>query len=111
MYTGEPYYKMEGKKKVKVDILPNESPINMFNVDFDTYPNVYHVTAKYGEFLNAGDCIFVPAFYYFQYGAEASPQQKKGDTKPSAIMVNIHYKGNSDLLQAFYAAVENGVLV
>jgi hypothetical protein len=26
-------------------------------------------------------------------------------------MVNIHYKGNSDLLQAFYGAVESGVLL
>ena len=70
----------------------------MFNVDFDQYPNVYHVTAKYGEFLNMGDCVFVPAFYFYQYGVEAAAQEKRGDNKPAAIMVNIHYKGNSDLL-------------
>ena len=42
--------------------------------------------------------------------AEAEPSEKLSDWKPSAVMVNLHYKANSDLLQAFYDGIENHLL-
>ena len=53
--------------------------------------------------LAKSDCLFVPAFYYYSFTA-------KGENGRPAILVNIHYKGNSELLRAFYETVENGML-
>jgi hypothetical protein len=108
IYVDHPGKNHENKKIV---LQPNESPVNLFNVDFHEFPNVAHVEHRYSEFLTMGDCVFVPAFYWYQFAAEAEPSVQKGPFKPAAIMVNIHYKGNSDLLQAFYSAVESGVLL
>jgi len=114
LYAGDTIYvdhagKNHENKKIVLD--PNESPVNLFNVDFKEFPNVEHVEQRYSEFLTMGDCIYVPAFYWYQFAAEAEVSVQKGKYKPSAIMVNIHYKGNSDLLQAFYGAVETGILL
>jgi len=71
--------KREGRDKGRlVHIEPYESPVNMFSWDKEAYPNVNMVHHKYGEVLSAGDCIFVPAFYFIQTAAEADTQQKKG---------------------------------
>ena len=93
-------------------LMPRESPVNLFNNDFKTFPKSRHIDKdhKYAVTLKRGDCIFIPAYYYYQFAGEASVQEKKGAHKPQAIMVNIHYKGSSDLLHAFYNAVETKVL-
>jgi hypothetical protein len=45
----------------KVD--PKQSPVNFFNIDFEKYP--YAKNAKFLDAtLNAGDCLYIPAFYY-----------------------------------------------
>ena len=95
-----------------MDLMPRESPVNLFNNDFETFPKSRHITKehKYSVTLKRGDCIFIPAFYFYQFAGEAAVQEKKGPYKPHAIMVNIHYKGNSDMLRAFYNAVETKVL-
>ena len=35
LYAGESYYVVNGREKTKVEVAANESPINMFNVDFE----------------------------------------------------------------------------
>ena len=112
IYAGEDFrvddYKSGEEKQMQ--ITARESAINLFDVDYKMFPKSHHITRAYGVFLSMGDCIFVPAFYFYQFAAEAEPRTQIGPYKPSAIMVNIHYKGNSDLLQAFYSAVETNVL-
>jgi len=67
MYVGEKYsFFHPNKGEVKeMSLNPTESPVNLFKPDFDTYPNVKFVNKVYKEFLNQGDCIYVPAFYFF----------------------------------------------
>ena len=67
MYVGEKYsFFHPNKGEVKeMSLTPTESPVNLFKPDFDTYPNVKFVNKVYKEFLNPGDCIYVPAFYFF----------------------------------------------
>ena len=95
-----------------MDLMMRESPVNLFNIDYSDFPKAKHLDKKhiYNVYLKKGDCIFVPAFYFYQFAGEGEDQDIKGKYKPAAIMVNIHYKGNSDLLQAFYNAVETKVL-
>jgi hypothetical protein len=73
MYVGEKYsYFHPNRQEVKeMSLRPNESPVNLFKPDFDTYPNVKFVNKVYKEFLSPGDCIYVPAFYFFQVAGEA----------------------------------------
>jgi len=83
-----------------MELFPRESPMNLFNDDFKTFPKskLINKDHKYRVLLKKGDCMFIPAFYFYQEAALADPYETKGKFKPPAIMVNIHYKGNSDLL-------------
>jgi hypothetical protein len=66
----------EGKKwNTQREVKKNESPINLFNPDLEAYPRFKYVTEMYTDFLGAGDCMFIPAFYYYQVAAEAEPQE------------------------------------
>ena len=43
----------------------NNSPLDFFNIDQSKYPyaaSVKFIDAK----LNAGDCVYIPAYYYIQ---------------------------------------------
>lgn len=112
MYVGESYSTFHPDKQINQEIIlnPNESPVNLFKQDFDTYPNVKFVNKIYHEILNPGDCIYVPAFYFYQVSGEADPQQINGKYKPSAIIASLFYESNSTLLRAFYSAIEEHIL-
>ena len=49
--------------QVHLDI--NESPINLFKPDFEAFPSVKHVNHFYWGKLAAGDCLYIPAFYFY----------------------------------------------
>ena len=67
MYAGKTMTQVDPQtyKKSIVSIAPNESPVNLFKVDFNKYPQVEFVEQTYAEFLTSGDCLFVPAFYWY----------------------------------------------
>lgn len=112
MYVGENYSYFHPNKQIKkeVNLAPNESPVNLFKPDFDTYSNAQFVNKIYKERLDPGDCIFVPAFYFFQVAGEAESQPANGDYRPSAILVSLKYESHSQLLWSFYRAIEDHVL-
>ena len=74
--------------------------------------------------MHRGDCIFVPAFYFYQlqgYNLERAQLEKYGDqfdghaptaygTKPVATLITLKYQENSRLLSGFMEAVENKIL-
>lgn len=98
-------------KDEKEDQYVNESPVNLFAPDFEKYPNLNYIKVIQNELLEAGDCIFMPSFYYYQMIGKADDRPKpKSETKPYSLVASIHYVSNSDLLQAFYNAVEDGIL-
>jgi hypothetical protein len=42
---------------------PSETPIDFFSPDFKVYPFAKEVKFLYVK-LKAGDCVYVPAYYY-----------------------------------------------
>lgn len=112
----------------------NGSPINFFNPDIKKYP-YWKDVQKIRVDMNGGDCIFIPAYNYYQFKAEnLSPRQmnKKLAMNPSmtahvekmekerpaptlsdihvATIVNFKYEANSDLLKGIYEAIERGTI-
>lgn len=103
------HHEYKGHEMV-VNLDPNESPINLFNPNFEKFPTVAQIKTVYKETLTPGDCIYIPAFYFYQMKGYAQYQPFKGDIKPAAITVAMKYKAHSRLLEAFYDAIESGVL-
>ena len=112
MMPGTPTaYKHEIKgHEMVVELDVNESPINLFNPDFEKYPSAKHINHFYQDTLKAGDCIYIPAFYFYQTSGVAETQPMKGEYKPAAITVSFKYKAHSRMLEAFYDAIETGIL-
>lgn len=57
----------------KGDLAPNVSPVSLFDADAVTYPNIKFIEHVQHIKLQAGDCIYVPAFYFSQFAGEATP--------------------------------------
>jgi len=93
---------------VELDV--NESPINLFKPDFKKFPSAKHILHFYKDTLRPGDCIFIPAFYFYQVAGWAEAQPSKSQLKPAAITVGFKYKAHSRMLEAFYDAIENDIL-
>lgn len=65
MYPGEQISTRKGRQSFVTPLATNESPVNLFHIDFDKYPKTQYVEQKYQETLAPGDCIFIPAFYFY----------------------------------------------
>jgi len=48
---------------VQLDV--NESPINLFKPDFVQFPTAKNIEHFYKDDLKAGDCLYIPAFYFY----------------------------------------------
>lgn len=109
--TSETSYYHENKNyNVRVQLDVNESPINLFKPDFEKFSSAHFIDHFYKEDLATGDCVYIPAFYFYQVSGSAKAQPQSGDYKASAITVAFHYRAHSKLLLAFYDAIENGIL-
>ena len=82
----------------------------MFDIDYEKYPSAKHIERKYNLQMASGDCVYMPAYNFFQLNGKAKVQVPVGDYKPSALMISIQYKTHSDLLATFYEAIESGKL-
>lgn len=89
---------------------PNYSPVNFFDPDYNTYPLFADVGRKYTILLREGDCLYIPAFYFYQYIAKAPAIPDKDGIKPSALSVNLKYPSSSALLSSFFDAIEIKIL-
>ena len=59
------HHEIKGHEMI-VDLDVNESPINLFNPDFVQFPSAKHINHFYKDTLQPGDCIYIPAFYFYQ---------------------------------------------
>ena len=57
-------HELKGHEMI-VDLEVNESPINLFNPDFEKFPSAKHIDHFYKDTLKPGDCIYIPAFYFY----------------------------------------------
>lgn len=73
MYAGQQIseYNPQTRSEFVIALRANESPVNLFKIDFEKFPKVEFVERRYSEVLAAGDCIYIPAFYWYQIVAEA----------------------------------------
>jgi len=75
MYAGKSFLEDDwhnpGKTK-DMELMMRESPINLFDLDYSIFPKAKHIIKEhiYNVFLRKGDCIFIPAFYFYQFAAE-----------------------------------------
>lgn len=112
MYTGQPQIikDMYGKDPTKViDVIqlkPNQSPVSFFDPDFDLHQNLQYIDADYYLNLREGDCVYIPAFYFVQYKGLPNVAPEVDGMWSSAIALTLKYKSNSQLLNAFFEAVE-----
>lgn len=53
---------------------PNESPVNLFKVDTVKFPKIQYIEHQYSDSLAPGDCMYIPAYYWYQVTAEAEVQ-------------------------------------
>jgi len=49
----------------------------------EEYPLFEDVERKYTVLLHDGDCLFIPAFYYYQFAGKAESQQDHDGEKAS----------------------------
>lgn len=95
-----------------VDLDPNESPINLFKIDEEQFPSAAFIK-KFSKTLERGDCIYIPAFYFYQVKGEGSNvyvDNPPTDYTASVITVSLKYKVHSQLLASFYEAIEAKIL-
>ena len=93
-----------------ITLSPQESPVNLFEPNINAFPLFRFVGQTYSEHLEAGDCIYMPAYYFHQIAASAPQTPTLGKIPPSAILVSLKYSSNNDLLRAFYSLIEKGLI-
>lgn len=47
------------------------SPIDFFDPDLDNYPLFLEAERRYTVLLHDGDCLFIPAYYFYTFGGKA----------------------------------------
>ena len=109
------YYHETKNVEMYVGLDPNESPINLFELDKEHYeesfPSIKYIRHKYSVTLNRGDCVYVPAYYFYQVnGVGSSEYQEDHSYASSVITVSLKYKVHSQLLASFYEAIEEKIL-
>ena len=103
-----PYY--DGNEQVEADKsdIVNTSPVNFFAKDVEEWPRMRQ-TKILSANLNRGDCIFIPAYYFYQYSAhrftgssvEEDMQFESQGGKSVTTIVSLKYETNSHLLDMF----------
>ena len=99
-----------------------DSPVSFFQPDLKLFPDFNHARKDQIR-LEKGDCLFVPAFNFYQvqaynldkvnfekYGIGFDQESPTSEEKLVATMVAFQYQENSKLLNGFMSAVEQGLL-
>jgi len=84
--------------------------VNFFNPDTKNYPLFKEAERQYLVRLDAGDCQFIPSYYFHQFAAKQPVQPDRDGRISMATAVIIRYKSNSALLEGFVNAIENGIV-
>jgi hypothetical protein len=89
---------------------PNQSPVNFFEPDTNAHPKFSSANRVYNIFVEEGDCLYIPAFYFYQFVGKAKTQPRINGAKASAIFITLKYEPTSQLMKGFMKAIENGTL-
>ena len=91
------YYNETKNREMYVKLDPKESPINLFALDEEAFPSIKYIDHKYSVTLKRGDCVYIPAYYFYQVKGEGSSEYYDQEYvyAPSAITVSLKYKVHS----------------
>jgi hypothetical protein len=81
--------------RLKDTCAPNESPVNFFEPDYNSYPLYNEVERKYTVILHEGDCAYIPAFYFHQFMGRPPATPTREGRKPMSTIVVLEYKAHS----------------
>lgn len=121
MYAGNgvemsPYYDGNTAEPAKLEDTVNTSPVNFFAPDMNKFKKYVH-SHDDSVNLRRGDCLFIPAYYYYQFAARNMDESLKQDMefqsaggKSLATVVSLKYGANSHLLEMFMGSVERGII-
>ena len=112
VYSGNETFRMVSpifRKNIYVGVFeklpPTASPIDFFNIDYDHFPfakqvNFLEVT------LEAGDCLYVPAYYYIQ----SKTVGLQGSTPIETIMIARTYESHSAFVDLMLEGLEKEIM-
>jgi hypothetical protein len=100
-----PVFKQNIYSGVFEELLPEETPLNFFNVNNTAYP-LYDKAKMIEVTVNAGGCVFVPAFYWLQTQTPASTSR----AEQSTMLMSFEYECHSELVSMLFGAVDTGIL-
>jgi hypothetical protein len=86
------------------------SPVSFFYPDFKEFEKLQYVEGDYHFILQEGDCVYIPAYYFYQYVGIPNLAPKVKDMWPSAMVVTLKYPHNSDVLRGIFDAVESNIV-
>jgi len=114
----------------------NVCPVNFFLPNLVKYPN-FERALRYPVNIESGDCIFVPAYFFYQMQGYQKTNQEKAlmdmfphlynnltetsiemaqkekalyESEDLATAVSLKFMGNSKILAGFYDAVEKKII-
>ena len=131
VYTGEMKGSVFEDSKLTEQAQQSVSPVNFFIPDRKKYPHFKNVKVQFVH-VNQGDCLFVPAFYFYHIQGfsalkfrhqplESVLWPREFDSKNETTLlqasaeeytdslatgVSLVFQSNSQLLSAFYEAIE-----
>lgn len=81
----------------------NYSPVNFFDFDYKLYPLLVDVDTRYTVVLRAGDCMYIPSYYFHSYVGKEVPglgvnRKEDSEEKPGILGVMLKYKSHSWML-------------
>lgn len=79
VYTGKPKKIKDQSSGLYINdnepIEFNYSPVNFFDIDSISYPLMTEIETKYTVVLRAGDCMYIPSFYFYHFVAKENAIQ------------------------------------
>ena len=94
-----PIFKQNIYSGVFEELLPEESPLDFFNVNENKYPLFYKAKVL-DAVVEKGGCVFIPSFYWVQ---------SKTLSKESTLL-NFEYESHSELTSLLFDAIDTGIL-
>lgn len=98
-----PVYKQNIYSGVYEELLPEETPLDFFNVNATSFP-LYEKAKALEVQINSGGCIFVPAFYWLQTKTEPTKTQE------TSTLLTFEYECHSEMVGLLFGAVDTGIL-
>mmetsp|Transcript_981 Transcript_981/g.1762 ORF Transcript_981/g.1762 Transcript_981/m.1762 type:complete len:115 (+) Transcript_981:942-1286(+) len=93
------------------DLGPLDTPINFFETDpalISKY-QLMKLSDVYESLLTAGDCLFIPAYYWFQSSTEPVVENI-AQGSPESLFLTFEFEASSEMVDHLIRAIDEGIL-